>query len=333
VWRAPRGAARAARAKPSRARPRPFPPAQDKLVDPTSVTHLFRITDGIGCVMTGPLPDSLSAVTKARSIAAEFQCVPRARPAPAPPRRRSAGSPRAPLPHHPPPPPHARCRYNYGYPIPVHYLAKKVADENQIYTQAAYKRSLACIMILGRCVGGFCAVPRRFCAAFPPPPPSRRRFAPTSTPTVTAPPPLPPHPPPPHTLPNSVDDEKGPQLFKVDPAGHFLGFKACAAGLKEQEATNLLEKAVKRAEEADGGGAGAGAGGGGGGSGGEAAGPRASLAGEEAVRTAISTFQSLLTADFKAEEIEVGVAAPGAPFRVLATAEVEAHLSVIAERE
>lgn len=152
VWRAPRGAARAARAKPSRARPRPFPPAQDKLVDPTSVTHLFRITDGIGCVMTGPLPDSLSAVTKARSIAAEFQCVPRARPAPAPPRRRSAGSPRAPLPHHPPPPPHARCRYNYGYPIPVHYLAKKVADENQIYTQAAYKRSLACIMILGWCV-------------------------------------------------------------------------------------------------------------------------------------------------------------------------------------
>ncbi len=84
-------------------------------MDPTSVTHLFRLTDNIGCVMTGPLPDSLSAVTKARSIAAEFQ-------------------------------------YNYGYPIPVHYLAKKVADENQIYTQAAYKRSLACIMILGWCV-------------------------------------------------------------------------------------------------------------------------------------------------------------------------------------
>jgi 20S proteasome subunit alpha 1 len=45
------------------------------LIDPSSVTHLFRITDNIGCVMTGPLPDALSAVTKARSIAAEFQCV------------------------------------------------------------------------------------------------------------------------------------------------------------------------------------------------------------------------------------------------------------------
>ncbi len=136
-----------------------------------------------------------------------------------------------------------------------------------------------------------------------------------------------------------MDDEKGPQLFKVDPAGHFLGFKACAAGLKEQEATNLLEKAVKRAEEADGGVGGGGGvaaaagGGGGGGGGGEAAGPRVSLVGEEAVRLAISTFQSLLTADFKAEEIEVGVATAGAPFRVLATAEVEGHLSALAERE
>jgi 20S proteasome subunit alpha 1 len=140
-------------------------------------------------------------------------------------------------------------------------------------------------------------------------------------------------------LRRSVDDEKGPQLFKVDPAGHFLGFKACAAGLKEQEATNLLEKAVKRAEEGDGGATAAAAAGGGGGpgAGGAAAGEPparfASLAGEEAVRLAISTFQSLLTADFKAEEIEVGLAAPGAPFRVLTTAEVEAHLSVIAERE
>ncbi len=240
-------------------------------MDPTSVTHLFRLTETIGCVMTGPLPDSLSAVTKARSIAAEFQ-------------------------------------YSYGYPIPVHYLAKKVADENQIYTQAAYKRSLACMMILGRCVArarglaplaplSAALTARRFLT----PPPSR-----------------------------SVDDEKGPQLFKVDPAGHFLGFKACAAGNKEAEATDLLAKAVKRAEEADGAGAGAGAAGGGGG---EAAGAHVSLVGEEAVRLAISTFQSLLTADFKAEEVEVGVCVAGAPFRVLATAEVEAHLSAIAERE
>ena len=60
--------------------------------------------------------------------------------------------------------------------------------------------------------------------------------------------------------------QQGPQLFKVDPAGHVLGFKvpnriklrglcldtwklgffqACASGSKEQEANNFLEKRVK----------------------------------------------------------------------------------------
>ena len=107
-----------------------------------------------------------------------------------------------------------------------------------------------------------------------------------------------------------MDDEKGAQLFRIDPAGHYFGYKACSAGAKEAEATNLLEKAVKKAADAG-----------------------APAAGEEAVRLAISTFQSLLTADFKADEIEVGVSYAGVPFRVLGTAEVEAHLSVIAERE
>merc|ERR1712085_58712 len=40
-----------------------------------------------------------------------------------------------------------------------------------------------------------------------------------------------------------VDDEKGPQVLKVDPAGHFLPFKGTASGAKEQEATNFLESA------------------------------------------------------------------------------------------
>ena len=114
---------------------------------------------------------------------------------------------------------------------------------------------------------------------------------------------LPPPPPP----PSSVDDEAGPNLYKIDPAGHFLGYKACSAGIKEQEAANLLEKAYKKAADDN--------------------------TVIDPIRIAISTFQSLLSADFKAEEIEVGLAAKGARFRVLTTAEVEAHLVALAEAQ
>jgi 20S proteasome subunit alpha 1 len=86
-----------------------------------------------------------------------------------------------------------------------------------------------------------------------------------------------------------------------------LGYKACAAGIKEQEASNLLEKAFKKAGET-----------------GEAV---------DAVKVAITTFQSLLSADFKADEIEIAVAARNSRFRVLSTAEVEAQLVAIAERD
>lgn len=36
------------------------------------------------------------------------------------------------------------------------------------------------------------------------------------------------------------DDERGPQVFKLDPAGYFTGFKATAAGQKQTEATNFV---------------------------------------------------------------------------------------------
>ncbi len=95
-------------------------------------------------------------------------------------------------------------------------------------------------------------------------------------------------------------------MFKVDPAGHVLGYKATSAGVKEQEANNLLEKAVKKGDP---------------------------LPAQEAVRLAITSMQTLLATDFKADEIEVGVVAAGGRFRVLPSAEVEAHLTAIAERD
>lgn len=46
-----------------------------------------------------------------------------------------------------------------------------------------------------------------------------------------------------------LDDERGPQLFKVDPAGYFVGFKATAAGAKQTESLNHLEKKLKKEKE------------------------------------------------------------------------------------
>ena len=39
-----------------------------------------------------------------------------------------------------------------------------------------------------------------------------------------------------------IDEEDGPLLYKIDPAGHYYGYRACASGVKEQEAINYLEK-------------------------------------------------------------------------------------------
>jgi hypothetical protein len=43
-----------------------------------------------------------------------------------------------------------------------------------------------------------------------------------------------------------IDLEFGPQCFKLDPAGYFVGFHATAAGQKQQEAMNHLEKTWKK---------------------------------------------------------------------------------------
>ncbi|GJS59329.1 proteasome subunit alpha type-6 [Tanacetum coccineum] len=83
----------------------------DKLLDPTSVTHLFSVTKFLGLLATGTTADARTLVQQARNEAAEF-------------------------------------RFKYGYEMPVDALARWIADKSQVYTQHAYMRPLGVGMFL-----------------------------------------------------------------------------------------------------------------------------------------------------------------------------------------
>jgi len=83
---------------------------QDKLIDETSVTHLYKITKNVGCCVTGLEADCRWKVDEARNEAVNWS-------------------------------------YKYGYEMPADMIAKKIADKNQTYTQYAYHRMLGCSMI------------------------------------------------------------------------------------------------------------------------------------------------------------------------------------------
>jgi 20S proteasome subunit alpha 1 len=115
----------------------------------------------------------------------------------------------------------------------------------------------------------------------------------------------------------SVDEEFGPQLYKCDPAGYYVGYKATASGPKQQEALNHLEKKLKNKEYAPGG-------------------------WEEVVELGISTLSTVLSVDFKKGELEVGIV--GGPrsaekegtdpaFQTLSEEEIEERLQAISERD
>jgi len=103
------------------------------------------------------------------------------------------------------------------------------------------------------------------------------------------------------------DEEFGPQVFRVDPAGHAVGFRAVSTGTKEQEAMSQLEKHFKKNQ--------------------------GQWSYKEAVEVAIQTLQTVISSDFKANEIEVGVATVQNPrFVKLTEAEIEKHLNELADK-
>ncbi|EOQ99719.1 Proteasome subunit alpha type-6 [Wallemia ichthyophaga EXF-994] len=191
----------------------------DKLLDASTVTHLFSLTPTIGCVMTGIVPDARSQVMRARSEAAEF-------------------------------------KYKYGYDISAEQLARRIANINQVHTQRAGMRPLGiAMMIVGH------------------------------------------------------DDELDqPQLFKVDPAGYFVGFKATSAGTKQTEAINFLEKKFKV--------------------------ENITLGYEQSLELAVETLSSVLSTDLKPSEIEIGVVSKhDKVFRTLGEDQVEDILQKIADKD
>jgi len=209
----------------------------DKLLDASTVTHLFSITPTIGCVMTGLMADARAQVQRARTEAADF-------------------------------------RYKYGYEITPDALARRIANINQVYTQRAAMRPLGISMIL---IG--------------------------------------------------IDPEFGPQCFKLDPAGYFVGFHATAAGQKQQEAMNHLEKKWKKLD----GGKGAD----------DASKAGKSLSRTEVIELAIEAMSTVHATDYKPGEIEVGIVSDGDEediktrglWRVMSEAEVENHLLAYAEKD
>lgn len=115
----------------------------------------------------------------------------------------------------------------------------------------------------------------------------------------------------------SVDEEYGTQLYKCDPAGYFVGYKATASGPKQQEALNHLEKKLKNKEYAPG-------------------------SWEEVVELGIGTLSTVLSVDFKKGELEIGIV--GGPradgkegtdseFRTLSEEQIEERLQAISERD
>lgn len=124
-----------------------------------------------------------------------------------------------------------------------------------------------------------------------------------------------------------IDPEFGPQIFKLDPAGYFVGFHATSAGQKQQEAMNHLEKKWKRLD------AGRGAD--------DAVAAGQTLGHAAVIEMAIEALSTVHATDFKAGEVEIGIVSSAeeedpktrGQWRVMGEAEIERHLLAYAEKD
>merc|ERR1719456_1535322 len=75
-----------------------------------------------------------------------------------------------------------------------------------------------------------------------------------------------------------IDEEDGPALFKSDPSGFSVGFRATCTGQKEQEGINYLEKKLRNKPE---------------------------LGFDETVQMALHALESVIGNEFKPGDVEV----------------------------
>jgi len=189
----------------------------DKLIDADSVSSMRKVTDQIGIMMMGRQSDCRTAAYKAREFAHQFY-------------------------------------YENGHEIPVSFLAKKMADHFQYYTQLAYRRCFGCeILLCGQ------------------------------------------------------DEEEGPQLFHVGPAGQYFGYKSVSIGGKKGEVNNHLDRIFKEYEEP--------------------------ATPELVIEEALLALMQGMNADFKANDVEVMVVGEDGKARMLTSDEIEARLTAISDRD
>ncbi|CAD6196468.1 unnamed protein product [Caenorhabditis auriculariae] len=105
----------------------------------------------------------------------------------------------------------------------------------------------------------------------------------------------------------AYDDEDGPVVFRVDPAGYYRGMKGVSVGVKQVAATSFLEKKIKK---------------------------KADLSGAEAIELALEALQTSLGIDVRAKDLEVAVITKeNKKFSKLTGEQVEHHLNQIANRD
>lgn len=107
----------------------------------------------------------------------------------------------------------------------------------------------------------------------------------------------------------SIDEEMGPALYKVDPAGQMIPFKATASGQKSQELMQELEKRLKKTYF-----------------------NQMNL--DETIESAISALSVVISHDFKPDEIEIGIVTKDEPeFRILSLEKIDNILNVLADKD